>query len=58
MAITGKGYQAPATERTGTKPSVLDAVIIIGAADTPIAQLIGHNSKATNIKHDWTIAPP
>jgi len=51
MALTSVGYQAPATERVGTKPSILDAVIITGAADTPMISLIGHNSKAKNVKH-------
>lgn len=56
MAITSTGYQAPATSREGLKPSVHDAVIQIGATETPITSKIG-KSKAKGIEHSWIIDP-
>ncbi|WP_345985268.1 DUF5309 family protein [Sulfurimonas sp. HSL-1656] len=56
MAITSTGYQAPATSREGIKPSVHDAVIQIGATETPITSKVG-KSKAKGIEHSWIIDP-
>jgi hypothetical protein len=54
MAITSTGFQAPATERVGLKPSVYDKIIQIGATETPILSKIGVD-KVTGIKHSWII---
>jgi len=56
MAITSTGFQSPATSREGLKPSVHDAVIQIGATETPISSKIG-KSKAKGIEHSWIIDP-
>lgn len=56
MSITSTGYQAPATERVGLKPSVHDAIIQIGATETPLTAKIG-KSKAKGIEHSWIIDP-
>lgn len=52
MAITTTGWQAPATERVGFAPSVLDAVILLGADETPILKKVGR-SVVKNYKHGW-----
>jgi hypothetical protein len=54
MAITSTGFQTPATERVGLKPSVYDKIIQIGAYETPIISEIG-TEKVTGIKHAWII---
>lgn len=54
MAITTTGFQSPATERVGFKPSVYDKIIMIGAYETPIMSLIG-TSSVKNIEHSWII---
>jgi len=56
MAITSTSYQSPATSREGLIPSVHDAVIQIGATETPVTSLIG-TSKAKGIEHSWIIDP-
>lgn len=54
MAITSTGYQTPATERVGLKPSVYDKIIMIGSDETPILTKLG-KSKVNNIEHSWII---
>ncbi|MCD8212853.1 MAG: DUF5309 domain-containing protein [Campylobacter sp.] len=60
MAITSTGFQSPATQRVGLKPSVYDSIILIGAEETPMLSLIG-TSTVKGVKHSWitdTIRPP
>ena len=52
MAITTTGFQAPATKREGLKPSVYDKIILIGADETPMLNLIG-TSSVKGIEHSW-----
>lgn len=52
MAITSTGYQAPAIERVGLKPSVLDKIIMLGDFETPIMSKVGRCSVAS-LKHAW-----
>ena len=44
MAITTTGFQTPATKREGLKPSVYDKIILIGADETFMLNLIGTSS--------------
>jgi len=50
--ITSTGYTAPATERVGLKPSVLDKVIMLGEYETPIMQKTGRVNVGS-LKHGW-----
>lgn len=54
MAITSTGYQNPATERVGLKPSIYDKIIMVGADDTPILSKLG-TSKVSSVEHAWII---
>jgi len=56
MSITSTGYESPATARVGLKPSVYDKILLIGADETPLLNLIG-TSNVTSISHGWLIDP-